>query len=64
MSRPVEAEQELRSAGFVRSLAELGSFASAASASKLDARRVLRLLDEDPAFRAVAASVLRDQVAA
>lgn len=63
MARPQRAEQDRRTRLFVRSLAELGSFSEAASASRLDPRRVVRLLDEDPQFRAVAASVLRESAA-
>lgn len=55
MARPPGRVQRRREHDFLRSLDELGSFAEAVSASQLDPRRLVRLLDEDDFWTVVLA---------
>lgn len=57
MARPRGHDSDDRAQAFRASLVELGDFAEAASASKIDPARVLRLT-RDPEWRALFVAVL------
>lgn len=61
MARPRGTELRRRERAFLESLAELGNFSQAASASGIDPGHALRLLDEDD-YRAVAMALREGRI--
>lgn len=64
MARPSSVTTKIRTREFLRALSETSSLRAAAVQSQTDPARVLRLLDEDQAFRTAAFALVTEAEAA